>query len=115
MDDRAADVHVVSGAVQRQPDGAVQHYTHRGHPDHDAGVNLYRMAQTLSSFVEDESGGADQSQSVEERGQHTGAMVAIGLGLIRRPGLQIDSHEREQQGEEVAGVVSGLGEQLPPG
>src|ERR1022692_5209467 len=69
------------------------------------------MPQSLPAFVEDPGGQRHQRQGVHESREHAGAVIAVGLDFVGRPGLQIDTEPGEQQGQTVGKVVAGVGEQ----
>ena len=52
-----------------------------------------------------------QRQRVDERRQHAGAMIPVGLDLVGRLGLQVEAEPGEQQRQRVGEVVAGIGEQ----
>ena len=48
---------------------------------------------------------------IDECGEHAGALVAEGSGVVSRAGLKVDRGKAQQQGQEVRDVVAGFGEQ----
>ena len=44
-----------------------------------------RVAQAQHAFVEDPRRERHQGERVDERRQHAGALIAVGLGLVGRP------------------------------
>jgi len=56
----------------------------------------------------DPSGENDQRERVDERREHARTLVSEGLFLGRRAGLEVDGDEREDDGEHVGNIMSGL-------
>ncbi len=59
----------------------------------------------------DPGGENDQGGGVDEGGENSGALVAEGLVVVGRTGLEVDGDEGEQDGEQVGDVVAGLGDE----
>jgi hypothetical protein len=72
---------------------------------------VLRMLQTPEGLVKDEERNRNQRHGVDQRGQNSRAMVAIGLGGTGRARLQIDGNQGQQQSEKIGKIVSGFGEQ----
>jgi hypothetical protein len=53
----------------------------------------------------------DEGARVDEGSQYAGALIAEGLGVAGRAGLQIDGEKAEQKGQKISEVVAGLREQ----
>ena len=115
MQQRAADVDVVSGtpagAIQQQRDDPVHHHAGGRDPHHHRGLNVLGMLQSPERLVEDEERNRDQRHRIDQRGQHSRAMVAVGLGGTGRARLQIHRDQRQQQSQKVGEIVSGFREQ----
>jgi hypothetical protein len=69
------------------------------------------MLNPPKSLVENKNDTAHQRQRVDQRRQHSGAPVAIGLGRARRTAFQKNRDQRQQQRQKVGEVMSRLGKQ----
>jgi hypothetical protein len=65
----------------------------------------------MDCFDADPEGDEDERGGVEKGRQHAGALIAKGLALGGRAGLEVNRDEGERQGQEVGHVVAGFGEQ----
>ena len=54
---------------------------------------------------------ATRRRGVDQRGQHSGAVVAVGFRGIRWSRVQIDRDQRQQQSQKIGEIVSRLGQQ----
>ena len=65
----------------------------------------------MIALPEDPNRESHQHQSVYEGCQDTGAVIPKRFCLVRRLGLKVVSQPREQQGQGVGQVVTGVGNQ----
>jgi hypothetical protein len=84
------------------PAAATQIITWRAHA---------RDAGSAERLVENKERNRHQRQRIDQRGQHSGAPVAIGLGGARRTAFQKHRDQRQQQRQKVGEVMSRLGKQ----
>src|SRR5215831_8527679 len=73
-------------------------------------MDLYRGMQSLEGLIEDEAGDNHESECIEKGRQNAGAMIAEGLGCIRRTRLNEHGNPGEQQGQQIRDVVACLRE-----
>ncbi len=106
-----AQVHVAGHAPQQRGNHAVHHHAGRGHEDHQPGLHRHRCESRWTASMAIHSEMTMSVAGVEKGGQHAGALVAKGLGMAGRAGLEVDGGKAEQQGEEIGDVVAGLGQQ----
>src|SRR5215831_174436 len=111
VEESAADVDVASGAIEQERDDAVHDDAGGGHGDHHSRMDLLRAANSAHRLIKNKERYAHQRQRVDQGGEHTGAMVAVGLGGARRPRLQINRGEGKQERKEVGKVMSGFRQQ----
>jgi hypothetical protein len=75
-------------------------------PNHDSLLHRLRMPEPVHRFVDDPAGERQQREGIQEGGQHSGAMVAVGLGFVGRFGLQPESHPGQQQRPGIGEIVA---------
>ena len=101
MQEGAADVYVATRTIKQQRDYAVHHHARGGYTDHHPRTHMLRILQPAEGFVEDEKRDRNQRGRVNQRGQHSGAMIAVSFGGTGRAGMQIHCHQRQQQGKKI--------------
>src|SRR4029077_14493630 len=87
VDQGATNVDVAAGTVEQERDDAVHDHVGRSHGHHHASVDLLGMLDAAEGLVENEERYDDQGPGVGERGEDSGAVVAVGLGRAGRAGL----------------------------
>src|SRR6185312_10363431 len=107
----AADVDVAGKLPEQGGDGAVHQHTGSGDVHHQTRLDDDRVGETMDGGDGDPAGEDDESQCVDEGGQHTGALIAERFVGGGGAGLQVDGDKAEAEGEEVGEVVAGFGEQ----
>ena len=107
----AAQVHVAGHAPQQRGDHAVHHHAGRGHDHHQSGLHGDGSAEPVHGLDGDPERDDDQRAGVDESGQHAGALVAEGRGVVGRARLEVDGGKAEQEGQKIGDVVAGLREQ----
>jgi len=107
----AADIDVAAGAIEQQGDDAVHHDAGTGDPHHQAGMHRLRVLHASEGLIKDEERDDDQRAGVDQGGQYSGPVVAVGFRRAGRARLQVDRDQRKQQGEKVGKIVPGLGQQ----
>lgn len=111
VEEDAADVDVAGEAPEESGDGAVHQDAggcdvhHKLRPDGDGNCD------TVDGFDGDPGREDDEGGGVDEGREDTCALVAEGLLLCGGTRLEVDGNEREDDGEEVAEVVAGLGDE----
>src|SRR5580704_13564675 len=73
------------------------------------------MQKALPGFVEDKQRDSNQGQCIGERGQNSGAMIAVGLHTVGGLGLQNETQGGQRDGQGVGEIVSGVGNQRQAG
>ncbi len=107
----AVQVDVSADAPQQGGDDAVHQHAGGGHDDHEFGLDGDGGREAMDGLNGDPERDDDKSACVDKGGQHAGALIAEGLGVAGRAGLEIDGEKAEQEGEEIGEVVAGLREQ----
>ena len=108
VEEDAADIDVAGEAPEEGGDGAVHEDSGEGDEHHEARLDGDRVIEALDSGEGDPGGEDDEGGGVDEGGEDAGALVAEGLFFRGGTGLEVDGDEREQDGEEVGDVVTGL-------
>ena len=70
----------------------------------------YGDGEAVDGFEGDPRGEDDEGDGVDEGGEDTGALVAEGLLVSGGACLEVNGNEGEDDGEEIADVVAGLGD-----
>ena len=111
MEEDAANIDVAGEAPEQGGDGAVHQDSGGGDDHHDARLDGDRNGEAVDGFEGDPGGEDDESGRVDEGCEDSGALVAEGLLFVRGAGLEVDGDEGEEDREEVAEVVAGLGDE----
>ena len=91
---------------------AVRDQPGQRHHDHRHARDLRRVAEPLERLVEDEDGDTEQQHRVGDRGEHLGAMPAVGARRRCRPvARQQHRSEPHEHGDQVGQHVPGVGQQ----
>jgi len=98
-------------AVQDPHDGPVHGKSDGGDDEHGPFRDRFGVAQAFPGFPEDPGGDAHQGKRVYKRGQHTGAVIAVGFDGVGRFGLDVKGDCRQDQGQSVGEIVAGIGEE----
>ncbi len=69
------------------------------------------MLNAADGFVKDEKRNYHQRCRIHQRGQHSRAVISVGMRRARRARMQIHRQQRQQQRDKVSEIVSGLGKQ----
>ena len=92
-------------------DGAVHQDAGGGDGHHEARLDGDRGVEAVDGGEGDPGGEDDEGEGVDEGGEDAGALVAEGLLVGGRAGLEVDGGEGEQDGEQVGDVVAGFGDE----
>ena len=111
VEEDASDVDVAGEAPEEGGDGAVHEDAGGCDNHHDARLDGDRDGEAVQGFEGDPGGEDDEGGGVDEGCEDAGALVAEGLLFGRGAGLEVDGDEGEEDGEEVAEVVAGLGDE----
>ncbi len=111
MEEDAADVDVSGGAPEQGGDGAVHQDSGGGDVHHQPGLDGDGSGDAVDGLEGDPGGEDDEGAGVDERRKNPGALVAKGLLVGGGARLEVDRDEREDDGEEVADVVAGFGDE----
>ena len=71
----------------------------------------FGSAQPQHGLVENPDRERHQRQRIDKCREHTRPMIAVGLGFIRRLGLQVEAGPRQAQRQGIREIVAGIGEQ----
>ena len=107
----AAHVQVAAAVIQHVGDSAIDDQAGGGDPDHGPAMHLRGRIEAVPRLVKNEERDQHQGHGVDERGQHPGAVVAVGFGGGGGAHLPVNGHRGEQQREKVAYVVGSFGKQ----
>ena len=69
------------------------------------------MLNATDGLVKNQERNRDQGGRIHQRGQNSGAVIAISVGRTGRTRVEIHGNERQQQGNEIRQVVPGFREQ----
>ena len=108
---RAADVDVGVDSREQQGDAAVHEHAGGGDVHHELGLHRLGRGEAVHGFDGDPDGEDEQRRGIHKCGEHSGALIAEGLGVGRGTALEVDGDEGEQQRERVRNVVPGLGDE----
>ena len=111
MEEDAADVDVPGEAPEEGGDGAVHEDSGGGDDHHDAWLDGDGDGEAVDGFEGDPGGEDDERGGVDEGCEDSGALVAEGFLLGGGAGLEVDRNEGEEDGEEVAEVMAGFGDE----
>ena len=106
-----AQVHVAGHAPEQRGDHAVHQHAGGGHDHHQPGLHGDWRAEAMDGFNADPERDDDERGGIDEGGQHAGALVAEGPGVVGGARLEVDGGKAEQEGEKIGDVVAGLREQ----
>jgi len=111
VEEDAADVDVSGEAPEERGYGAVHEDTGCGDVHHEARLHGDGCGDAVDGLGGDPGGEDDESDGVEEGGEDSCALVAEGFLVGGGARLEIDGDEGEDDGEEIAYVVAGLGDE----
>ena len=111
MEEDAADVDVAGEAPEQGGDGAVHQDAGGGDDHHDAWLDGDRDGDAMDGFEGDPGGEDDERGGIDEGREDSGALVTEGLLLVCGTGLEVNGDEGKENGEEVAEVMAGLGDE----
>ena len=112
MEESTTSVDVVLVLTTENPGGdTVDDDAHGGGPDDESAVDFCRGEELLHTLYNDGAHGDEEDDGVEQRDEHRGLAVAVGetLGGVARSQLQ--RYHGEDEREDIAEVVAGIGEQ----
>ena len=103
----------VLGLVPAQDDqpGGVGQRADDGDGEHQAGLDLARLAQPVDRLDQHPDGHPDQQQGVAQRGQHLGPLHAVRAARAGGPGAQAGPDQGQHQSGGVGQHVAGVGQQ----
>jgi len=111
VEEDAADVNVSGEAPEEGGYRAVHQDAGGGDVHHQTRLDGYRCGEAVDGFDGNPGGEDDECRGIDEGCKDAGALVAEGLFVGGGAGLEVDSDEGEEDGEEVGDVVSGLGDE----
>ena len=69
------------------------------------------MLQPTECLIEDEKRHEHQRTGIHQRGQHSSALITVGLGGTGWARLEVHCDQRQKQSEKIGKIVSGFGKQ----
>ena len=112
VEEGTASVDVVLLLTAESPCGeTVDDDAHSGSPDDEGAIDIGRVHKFAYALDHDGADGDEENDGVEERDKHGGLAVAVGKASSGAAGGQLEGHHGQQEREDVAEVVSGIGEQ----
>jgi hypothetical protein len=89
-------------------DAGVDGERSNGGPNHPAFDDLYGRAETLDSFVAEPGGKEHEKDSVGERGERSGAMVAVGFVTVGGAFGPAHGEPGDAEGRHIRKIVHGV-------
>src|SRR6185437_2803123 len=111
VEEDRADVDVAGELPEEGGDGAVHEDSGGRDNHHQARLDGDRSVEPVDGGDGDPAGENDEGDGVDEGGEDSGALIAEGFLVGGGAGLEIDGCEGQKDGEEIADVVTGLGDE----
>jgi len=106
-----AHIHVAGHPPQQRRNYAIHDDAGGSDDHHQARLDDDGCGKAMDGFDADPQRDDDERGCIDESGEHAGALIAEGLGVVRGAGLKVDRDKTQQKGEKVGYVVPGLREQ----
>ena len=74
-------------------------------------LHRFGMTQARDALIKDPCGERHQRYRIDEGGEHAGAMIPEGLGVIGGFGLQIEPEPGKEQRYRIGEIMAGVGKQ----
>ena len=112
VEEGAAGVDVVLLLAAEGPGGeAVDDDADGGGPDDEVAAHVAGVEEFLYALHHDGAHGDQEDDGVEQRDEHRGFAAAIGEALGGVAGSQLEGYHGQQEREDVAQVVAGIGKE----